>query len=360
VLRDRHFAASTSGAEYHPLPVPKPGWRLLYGTSAETRPYDSMIVVDGLAKRYGQGLRAVMGVRDISFEVNCGEAVALLGRNGAGKSTTVRMLATITKPTAGRALIAGYDIEHRADAIRPLLGVALQHTGLPRRQTARRLLNHHGRLHGLSRGATDRRVRELIDMFGLHAVADRQIWTYSGGQRRRLDVALALVHRPPVMLFDEPTAGLDAQSRAAIWEQLHAYLDAGTALVFTTHDLREADEHADDVVIINAGVVIARGTPRELKRRLGSRRIDLVFGSAAEARRALSVLGRGELTDVARVMVPLTAASDLLKIMRSLDEAQLTFDAVSLLEPTLDGALEDLLGMVGSSDDAALKAVEVA
>src|SRR4051794_38446877 len=205
---------------------------------------DLAIEVEGLAKRYGSGPDAVHALRDVSFAAAPGRALALLGRNGAGKSTTIAILATLLRPDAGTARLAGLDTVQHPGGVRRLLGVALQDTGVPRRHTPRRLLRRHAELHGLRGREAERRVAELIEAFELGGVAGRRLGTCSGGERRRLDLALALVHRPRIVLLDEPTSGLDIPGRRAVWRQLRAEIDQGTTLLFTTHHLTEADENA--------------------------------------------------------------------------------------------------------------------
>ncbi len=233
-------------------------------------PPPATISVEGLSKRYGRGRDSVQALDDVSFEVGAGEAVALLGHNGAGKSTLIRMIATLLKPDAGRVVVGGHELATEAAKARRLLGVALQDTGVPRRQTARRLLETHGRLHGLGARPARARAGELIETFGLDGVAGREVATYSGGERRRLDLAVALVHQPRVVLLDEPAAGLDLASRRSIWQQLDAQLRAGTTLLFSTHDLHEADRQAHRIAIVDHGRLLAYASSDELRRRFSS------------------------------------------------------------------------------------------
>lgn len=227
---------------------------------------DPAVQVEHLTKRYGHRHDAVRAVWDISLSVAPGQALALLGRNGAGKSTLIRCIATLSRPDTGRILIHGGDVVADPGRARRLLGVSLQDTGVPRRQGARRLIDYHGRLHGLGARAARRRARELVESLDLAGVADRPAATYSGGERRRLDLALALVHRPAVLLLDEPTTGLDMASRQAIWAQLDAQLQTGTTLIFSTHDLREADEQADRLATLDRGALVAWESPGALAR----------------------------------------------------------------------------------------------
>jgi ABC-2 type transport system ATP-binding protein len=249
-----------------------------HGTSALIAPSDlapaperdPAVRVEHLTKRYGYRHSVVQAASDISLGVAPGQTLGLLGHNGAGKSTLIRCIATLSRPDTGRILIHGGDVIADPGRARRLLGVSLQDTGVPRRQSARRLIDYHGRLHGLGARAARLRTRELVESFDLASVADRPAATYSGGERRRLDLALALVHRPAVLLLDEPTTGLDIASRQAIWAQLKAQLQLGTTLIFSTHDLHEADEQADRLAILDRGALLAWNTPGALKRRFAT------------------------------------------------------------------------------------------
>jgi ABC-2 type transport system ATP-binding protein len=213
--------------------------------------------VEDVAKRYRGGGDAVQALAGVSFEVGEGEAFALLGENGAGKSTIIKAIATLVRPDSGRIVVCGHDSIREPGEVRRLIGVALQDTGVPRRQTPRRLLRTHARLHGLGPGAAGERAEELIDSFGLEEIADREVGRCSGGQRRRLDLAVAFVHQPRVVLLDEPTAGLDFALRRAVWDQLEAALEGGTTLLFSTHDLEEAKRQAHQVAVIEKGRALA-------------------------------------------------------------------------------------------------------
>lgn len=217
---------------------------------------DGALRVEGLVKRYEGGGEAVQALAGVSFQVAAGEAFALLGENGAGKSTIIKSIATLVRPDSGRVEVCGHDAEREPGAVRRLIGVALQDTGVPRRQTPRRLLRLHARLHGLDPRAAQARTDELVASFGLEQIADRELGRCSGGQRRRIDLALAFVHHPRVVLLDEPTAGLDLALRRAVWEQLDAALEAGTTLLFSTHDLQEAERQAHQVAVIDKGRVL--------------------------------------------------------------------------------------------------------
>jgi ABC-type multidrug transport system ATPase subunit len=297
--------------------------------------------VENLAKRYGRGGEAVQALVDVSFEVGEGEAFALLGENGAGKSTIINTIATLIRPDAGRVLVRGHDVAREPDAVRRLIGVALQDTGVPRRQTARRLLRTHARLHGCSPRAARARTAELVESFGLAEIADREIARYSGGQRRRLDLAIAFVHHPKVVLLDEPTGGLDIALRRAVWEQLEAQLRAGTTLLFSTHDLQEADQRAHKIAIVDRGRILASSTPRELRERFSTQTLSLSFRHSEEATRALAVLGQG-MRGLNRVTIPLSERGDAFAVLQQLGAAQLPPEDFTLSETSLAAVFDSI------------------
>ena len=217
------------------------------------------IVVDELRKRYGD----VQALAGVSFRVQEGEVFGLLGPNGAGKSTTVRILSTLARADDGRAEVAGHDVRREPGRVRRSIGYVPQNSGVDREATGRENLTLQGHVQGLSGSALERRVEELLDLFGLMEAADRQVRGYSGGMKRRLDVALGLVHRPPVLFLDEPTTGLDPEARAAMWEELGRLAgDEQLTILLTTHYLEEADALADRLAIVSRGRVVVEGTPR--------------------------------------------------------------------------------------------------
>jgi ABC-2 type transport system ATP-binding protein len=235
------------------------------------------IRVEGVTKLYGHGRDAVRALADVSFSARAGEAFALLGHNGAGKSTLIRAMATLLRPDAGRIWVAGADVLGEPANARRMLGVVLQEASLPRRQTAARVIARHARLHGMSAQQARVRSTELLESLALETVAGRAVATYSGGERRRLDLALALVHRPLVILLDEPTAGLDIVSRRTIWAQLGMGMQAGATVLFSTHDLHEAEAHAGQVAIVHHGRILATGAPETLRRSCGERTLAGAF-----------------------------------------------------------------------------------
>jgi ABC-2 type transport system ATP-binding protein len=250
------------------------------------------IEVDGLAKRYDGGVEALRGV---SFEVQPGEVFGLLGRNGAGKSTTVRILTTLIRATAGEARVGGFDVRRQPGEVRRSLGAALQEAALDELMTGREHLTLAARLAGFAKAAAAARATELLESFGLIAAADRVAATYSGGMRRRLDVAMAMVRRPTVLFLDEPTTGLDPQGRRALWGLIRELRDQGSAVFLTTQYLAEADELSDRVAIVHDGEIAAIGAQDELKGRLGTTTLRLRVGPGGVPR-LRHAFGPDELT----------------------------------------------------------------
>ena len=252
------------------------------------------IFAEGLGRRFGE----VMAVDSVDLSVSRGEIYGFLGPNGAGKSTTVRMLITLLMPTKGRAFVGGKDVVQGAQEVRLIIGAALQEAALDNKQTGRELLRLQGGLYGLSGREIDQRMEELSSLIDIGDAIDRLIGTYSGGMKRRLDLAAALVHNPEVLFLDEPTTGLDPISRARVWEEVRRINnELGVTIFLTTQYLEEADELADRVGIISQGKLVAEGTPTELKRSIGSdviiTQIDGDPQIAIEAVREYSASGAG-------------------------------------------------------------------
>jgi len=311
-----------------------------------------MIEVADIAKRFGDGDEAVDAVRGVTFEVAQGEIFGLLGPNGAGKSTTVLMLATLLRPSAGGARVAGFDLLDEAPAIRRSIGVALQETGLDEVQTGRQLLVLTGRLYGLGSPEAERRAVELLELVGVADAGDRKLKTYSGGMRRRIDLALSLVHRPRLMFLDEPTTGLDPASRRDMWDEIERLRDAGVTVLLTTQYLEEADRLADRVAIIDRGTLVAAGTPEELKRSLGGDVIELELSDHESAERAASTLEAGADGERVRLAVPDGPAA-VPAVVEQLRAAGLTLEGLSLARPTLDDVFLDLTGRHLEPDEPA-------
>jgi ABC-2 type transport system ATP-binding protein len=307
---------------------------------------------DDLRKTFAGGYEAVRGV---SFGIDEGEAYGLLGPNGAGKTTTMRMLGTLLTPTSGRAFVAGHDIVREAGAVRRAIGFAMQEAGLARYATGREHLHMMGRLYGLSRSRTRERADELLVLFGLVESADRQVRTYSGGMRRRIDLACGLVHKPRLLFLDEPTTGVDPTSRAALWEELRRLQYEGVSLFLTTHYLEEADRLCDRLAIVDRGVIVARGTPDELKAEVGADvvTVGLVDSQAPSAAAALDALGRLRIAGSGRsIALELTdGAAAVALIVERLREAGIVPATITVARPTLDDVFMRYTGATISEHD---------
>jgi ABC-2 type transport system ATP-binding protein len=294
------------------------------------------IQVSELRRDFEGGVVAVDGV---DLEVAAGEIYAFLGPNGAGKTTTVRMLTTLLRPTGGTAVVAGHDVVAESAAVRRAIGVALQEAALDPLMTGRELLRMQATLHGMPRDEGNRRAEALLGRVGLVQAADRRVGTYSGGMRRRVDLASALVHEPTVLFLDEPTTGLDPVSRKAIWEEVEKLNKEGTTVFLTTQYLEEADQLADRVGIIDGGRIVAEDTPAALKAEIGRPHLELVLAADGTGR-AGDVLARFGRPLPARdgvIAVELEGgAAGVAPVVRALDEAGITVESLDLVQPTLD------------------------
>jgi len=292
-----------------------------------------------LVREYKGGVRAVDGV---TLTVGSGGIFGFLGPNGAGKSTTVRMLTTLLRPTVGTARVAGHDVQADPDAVRRRIGVALQDAAIDPYMTGRELLRLQGVLHGLRRAECRARADDLLGRVGLEDAADRRVGTYSGGMRRRLDLALSLVHEPVVLFLDEPTTGLDPTSRVALWEEVRRLnREHGTTIFLTTQYLEEADQLADRVAIIDGGRIVADGSPAALKAGIGDPLLTVTAAEGSSPDDIARVLGRfgrvvpGSARAGAGVRLPGGSAA-MADAVRALDEEGVQFQAIDLAEPTLD------------------------
>ena len=319
-----------------------------------TRP--ASIRAEGLLREFGSGVRAVDG---IDLEIEAGEIYGFLGPNGAGKSTTVLMLTTLLPPTAGRAQVGGFDVASQGAQVRAAIGAALQEAPLDAMLTANEHMRLQTALQDVARSERSRRGAELLERFGLGEAADRRVGTYSGGMKRRLDLALALVHRPRIVFLDEPTAGLDVQSRAALWEEVSRLArEDGVTVFMTTQYLEEADVLASRVGIIDRGTIVVEGTPSELKAQVGRPTVEIAPRAAGDRAAVAAVLERfGELTAASPggAAVRLHGGErDLPEILRCLDAEQVAIERIQLHAPSLDDVFLTKTGrtLEGAADAA--------
>ncbi len=305
------------------------------------------IVAEGLVRRFGSGDEAVVAVDGVDLTVEAGEIFGFLGPNGAGKSTTVRMLTTLLRPTAGTASVAGFDVVRDADQVRRSIGVALQDAAIDPLMTGAELLRLQAVLYGLPRTHHADKARELLERVGLTAAADRRVGTYSGGMRRRLDLALSLIHEPSVLFLDEPTTGLDPMSRIALWEEIRRLNAEGTTVLLTTQYLEEADQLADRVAIIDHGKIVRQGRPDTLKAEVGSPTLLIGVDDTLvdTARGVLAEFGEPRPTAEGTLGVGLAdGATAVSAVIRRLDDAGVTVHHLELNEPSLDDVFAEATG----------------
>ncbi|MGA5191884.1 ATP-binding cassette domain-containing protein [Streptomyces exfoliatus] len=323
------------------------------------------IHAEGLVKTFGD-VRALDGV---DLDVPEGTVLGLLGPNGAGKTTTVRVLTTLLRPDSGKAFVAGVDVLKHPNEVRRSIGLSGQFAAVDEYLTGRENLQMVGQLYQMKAKAAKARAGELLERFGLADAADRTAKTYSGGMRRRLDLAAALVVSPPVMFMDEPTTGLDPRNRQALWEVIEELVAGGTTLLLTTQYLEEADHLAHDICVVDRGKVIARGTSDQLKAQTGGERVEVVVHAPEMISGARDVLarygvagdGRGEVSvenHTRKLIVPVTGGAKLLaEVIRDLDAIGVEIDDIGLRRPTLDDVFISLTGHAAERDEGDEKEV---
>ena len=313
------------------------------------------VLAEGLGKRYDD----LWALREVDLLVPRGTVLGLLGHNGAGKTTAIRILTTLAAPTTGRAVVAGFDVATDPARVRERIGLTAQQATVDGLMTARANLRMMARLHHMPGRQARARADELLERLGLADAADRLVRTFSGGMRRRLDLAASIVATPPVLFLDEPTTGLDPQSRNELWALVRELVADGTTLVLTTQYLEEADQVADDIVLLDRGRVTAHGTPAELKALIGGARIVITLAGAGDLARAGLALqpfidGAASIAaDQAQISAPLRGGARLVEIVRALDGAGIDAQDVHRREPTLDDVFLTLTGATGAMDPAA-------
>ncbi|HEV2902642.1 MAG TPA: ATP-binding cassette domain-containing protein [Gaiellaceae bacterium] len=310
------------------------------------------VETQGLRKRYGK----VEALRGIDLRVDGGSVFGLLGPNGAGKTTAVRILTTLLEADDGSAQVAGFDVAGQPAKVREHIGLAGQYAAVDENLTGFENLEMVGRLYHLGRKASRARSRELLEDFDLADAGDRLVRTYSGGMRRRLDLAAALVKRPPVLFLDEPTTGLDIRSRIGLWDAMEVLVAGGTTVLLTTQYLDEADRLADRIAVIDRGLVIAEGTPDELKAQVGGDRLEVHLCDGHRGEEAIPVLAsissERPSAENGVISVPLRERSGAIaEAVRRLDEAGLTIDDIAVRRPTLDDVFLRLTGHAVEQDE---------
>ena len=315
---------------------------------------DYAVRVEGLVKHYGQ----LVALGGIDLEVPEGTVFGLLGPNGAGKTTAVRILATILKPDAGHAEVLGHDVVKEAPAVRRRIGLAGQYAAVDANLTGRENLRMVGILGQMPTTQIMPRAAELLDKFELSDAADRPLRTYSGGMRRRLDIAASLVTRPPVLFLDEPTTGLDLTSRNALWETIEQLVADGTTVMLTTQYLEEADRLAERIAVVDGGLVIANDTPTNLKSQLGSTVVEIRFEKHDGSERAATLLtgnvnGQVERDDGTLRITSNDGARILIDVLRALDANDIAPDTLAVREPSLDDVFLALTGHHAEADEEA-------
>ena len=310
----------------------------------------------GVEQRFGHGDNVVHALRGVDVAIEAGSVYGLLGHNGAGKTTLVNILTTLVPPAAGTASVAGFDVVRDAKDVRARIGLTGQYAAVDEDLTGRENLRMIGRLLGMKKPAADRRGIELLERFDLSDASERRAATYSGGMRRRLDLAASLVGQPEVLFLDEPTTGLDPSSRVELWDVIAQLVDLGTTVLLTTQYLEEADRLADRIGVLDAGLMIAEGTAAELKAKVGGHVVEVTVGTGDALTAAVQSLGSRQLSvdEAARtVSLPVEGAGDVAPIVRALDDHHVALTGLQLHEPTLDDVFFALTGARHLEENAA-------
>lgn len=317
------------------------------------------VIAENLVKIYGKGDRQVKALDGLSLDVEEGTVLGVLGPNGAGKTTTVRVLATLLKPDSGHAMVGGIDVIKNPKQVREIIGLSGQYAAVDETLTGWDNLVMFGRLYHLSSTAANARAKELLEQFSLTDSAKRPIKTFSGGMRRRLDLAASLIIRPKVLFLDEPTTGLDPRGRMEMWKVIEGLVDDGVTLLLTTQYLEEADQLADDIAVIDQGKVIARGTSDQLKTQIGGERLELVVAESdiAQAKAIADRVGKTTSSvdaGLRKISTPVsTGGNALVELLRELDLAKIHPLDIALKRPSLDDVFMSLTGHSAEAAEAA-------
>lgn len=313
------------------------------------------IVVSNLYKNY-KDLEVLKGV---SFSVKRGTILALLGPNGAGKTTTVKILSTLLKADKGTVMVNGFDVDHKESDVRASIGLTGQYAAVDEYLTGKENLELIGRLYRLSISSARERAQNLLEDFDLVEAGGRPVKTYSGGMRRRLDLAMSLIASPPIIFLDEPTTGLDPRSRLTMWNMIQKLADGGTTILLTTQYMEEADQLADNIVVIDGGKVIAEGTADELKAQVGSDRLELTIAKKSSFSKAQKIVdGEGLQIDAENRTISISSkqgVGELREVLKQLDAAKIEVENVSLHRPTLDDVFLTLTGHTTSKEEEGAK-----
>lgn len=312
---------------------------------------ENAIIVKGLTKSFKE-LKVLEGV---DFEVEKGTMLALLGPNGAGKTTIIRILSTLLQGDGGVATVNGFDVAKSGDEVRSSIGLTGQYTAVDEYLNGIENLEMMGRLYHLSKADSKRRAKELLEEFDLVEAGERRVKTYSGGMRRRLDLAASLIAVPPILFLDEPTTGLDPRSRIAMWNVIGKLVKSGITILLTTQYLEEADQLADKIAVIDGGKIIAQGTAEELKARVGKERLELVIKAGSDFEEAVRTIG-GEAVQSDADSRTVSLATDgsvheVKRVLNHMEKAGIEIESLSLHKPTLDDVFLNLTGHVAAKDE---------
>jgi ABC-2 type transport system ATP-binding protein len=311
---------------------------------------EDIIIVKDLKKSFNE-LHVLKGLH---LTVKKGEVLALLGPNGAGKTTTVRILSTLLKPDSGEVIVNGHDVVKDANGVRHSIGLTGQYAAVDEYLNAIENLEMIGRLYKLSKADARKRAKELLKQFDLIEASKRAVKTYSGGMRRRLDLAMSLIANPPIIFLDEPTTGLDPRSRLTLWEVIKELAQKGTTVLLTTQYMDEADQLADRIVVIDHGKVIAEGTSNELKSKVGAERLELIISKESNFEKAIEILGEKSQIDKKRRMISVASVEGTKKlkdVLAKLEKEDIEIENLSLHKPTLDDVFLSLTGHTANKDE---------